>query len=66
MGVELDEGGAGVGAVAGDGGDVEERHLGFEGVDVDVVDFGVGARLALGWYPRYIAVKNEDYVCRFE
>ena len=62
--MDLGEGCGGVGAVSGGCGQVEDWHLGFEGVGVDVVDFGGGFGAALGGNPGDVAVGNEDDVGR--
>lgn len=51
-----------MGAEAGEGGDVEDGHLLFERVDVDMDDFGVGFGLALGGDPGDVTINDEDEV----
>jgi len=56
VGVELAEGGEAVGAPGAVGLDPADGHLLFQGVDVDVVDFGGGFGGVLGGDPGDVAV----------
>lgn len=62
VGVELFQGGRGVDFVARLGGDVEDGDLLLQGVGIEVEYPCAGLRLALGWYPRDVAVGDEDDV----
>jgi len=66
VGVQLLEGRVAVGAEAGHGGNVEDRHLLLERVDVDVEDLGVFLWVALSVDPRHVAVDDQDDVGGFD